>query len=76
MNPLLEDQIRAAVRNNVTATRAVAEAASRRGCERYILRPMLPEWHPEPRGHTLSTEPLSTEALSTRAAQDRRNADA
>ncbi len=35
--PLLEDQIRAAVRNNVLGTRVVAEAAGRWGCERFVL---------------------------------------
>jgi nucleoside-diphosphate-sugar epimerase len=35
--PMLEDQIRAAVRNNVTGTRVVAEAAARWGCERFVL---------------------------------------
>ncbi|MCG6898287.1 MAG: polysaccharide biosynthesis protein [Thiocapsa sp.] len=35
--PMLEDQIRAAVRNNVTGTRIVAEAASRWSCERFVL---------------------------------------
>jgi FlaA1/EpsC-like NDP-sugar epimerase len=35
--PMLEDQIRAAVRNNVTGTRVVAEAAARWDCERFVL---------------------------------------
>ncbi|MFB1487202.1 MULTISPECIES: polysaccharide biosynthesis protein [unclassified Thiocapsa] len=35
--PMLEDQIRAAVRNNVTGTRVVAETAERWGCERFVL---------------------------------------
>lgn len=35
--PLLEDQLRAAVRNNVLGTRIVAEAAAARGCERFVL---------------------------------------
>ncbi|EGV18022.1 polysaccharide biosynthesis protein [Thiocapsa marina] len=35
--PMLEDQIRAAVRNNVVGTRVVAEAASRWACERFVL---------------------------------------
>ncbi len=35
--PLLEDQIRAAVRNNVIGTRIVAEAAAASGCERFVL---------------------------------------
>jgi FlaA1/EpsC-like NDP-sugar epimerase len=35
--PMLEDQIRAAVRNNVIGTRLVAEAAARRDCERFVL---------------------------------------
>lgn len=35
--PLLEDQVRAAVRNNVLGTRIVAEAALEGGCERFVL---------------------------------------
>jgi FlaA1/EpsC-like NDP-sugar epimerase len=35
--PLLEDQVRAALRNNVIGTRVVAEAAHRFGCERFVL---------------------------------------
>jgi FlaA1/EpsC-like NDP-sugar epimerase len=35
--PLLEDQIRAAVRNNVAGTRNVARAADAWGCERFVL---------------------------------------
>ncbi len=35
--PMLEDQIRAAVRNNVMGTRLVAEAAARWNCERFVL---------------------------------------
>ncbi|UHD14206.1 polysaccharide biosynthesis protein [Thiocapsa bogorovii] len=35
--PMLEDQIRAAVRNNVSGTRIVSEAASRWACERFVL---------------------------------------
>ena len=35
--PLLEDQARAAIRNNVLGTRLVAEAAAVRGCERFVL---------------------------------------
>ncbi len=35
--PMLEDQIRAAVRNNVQGTRVVAQAAARCGCERFVL---------------------------------------
>jgi FlaA1/EpsC-like NDP-sugar epimerase len=35
--PLLEDQLRAAVRNNVMGTRIVAEAAAASGCERFVL---------------------------------------
>jgi FlaA1/EpsC-like NDP-sugar epimerase len=35
--PMLEDQVRAAVRNNVTGTRLVAEAAARWQCERFVL---------------------------------------
>lgn len=35
--PLLEDQPRAAVRNNVLGTRCVAEAAAASGCERFVL---------------------------------------
>jgi FlaA1/EpsC-like NDP-sugar epimerase len=35
--PMLEDQIRAAVRNNVIGTRIVSEAASRWACERFVL---------------------------------------
>ena len=35
--PLLEDQVRAAVRNNVIGTRVVAEAAAGHGCERFVL---------------------------------------
>jgi FlaA1/EpsC-like NDP-sugar epimerase len=35
--PMLEDQIRAAIRNNVTGTRVVAEAAARWNCERFVL---------------------------------------
>ncbi|TVQ93248.1 MAG: polysaccharide biosynthesis protein [Chromatiaceae bacterium] len=35
--PLLEDQARAAVRNNVFGTRVVATAAGRCGCERFVL---------------------------------------
>ena len=35
--PLLEDQLRAAIRNNVIGTRIVAEAAAANGCERFVL---------------------------------------
>jgi FlaA1/EpsC-like NDP-sugar epimerase len=35
--PLLEGQVRAAVRNNVLGTRVVATAAHRRDCERFVL---------------------------------------
>jgi FlaA1/EpsC-like NDP-sugar epimerase len=35
--PLLEDQARAAVRNNVLGTRLVAQAADAWGCERFVL---------------------------------------
>ncbi len=35
--PLLQDQLRAAVRNNVLGTRIVAEAAHRHGCDRFVL---------------------------------------
>ncbi|NEV61293.1 polysaccharide biosynthesis protein [Thiorhodococcus minor] len=35
--PLLQDQVRAAVRNNVLGTRLVAEAAAAHGCERFLL---------------------------------------
>jgi FlaA1/EpsC-like NDP-sugar epimerase len=35
--PLLEDQVRAAVRNNVLGTRAVAVAAERHACEAFVL---------------------------------------
>lgn len=35
--PLLEDQLRAAVRNNVLGTRVVAEAAAAAECERFVL---------------------------------------
>ncbi len=35
--PLLEDQLRAAVRNNVIGTGVVAEAAHRHRCERFVL---------------------------------------
>jgi FlaA1/EpsC-like NDP-sugar epimerase len=35
--PLLEDQVRAAVRNNVLGTRVVASAASTAHCERFVL---------------------------------------
>jgi FlaA1/EpsC-like NDP-sugar epimerase len=35
--PLLEDQVRAALRNNVLGTRVIAEAAHRFGCERFVL---------------------------------------
>lgn len=35
--PLLENQLRAAVRNNVIGTRIVAEAAAASGCERFVL---------------------------------------
>ena len=35
--PMLEDQVRAAIRNNVQGTRVVAEAAARSGCERFVL---------------------------------------
>jgi FlaA1/EpsC-like NDP-sugar epimerase len=35
--PLLEDQVRAAVRNNVIGTRVVAEAAARWHCERFVF---------------------------------------
>lgn len=35
--PLLQDQVRAAVRNNVTGTRIVAEAAVASGCEHFVL---------------------------------------
>jgi FlaA1/EpsC-like NDP-sugar epimerase len=35
--PLLEDQVRAAVRNNVLGTRLVARAAARWGCEQFVL---------------------------------------
>ncbi|MTW19474.1 polysaccharide biosynthesis protein [Allochromatium palmeri] len=35
--PLLEDQPRAAVKNNVFGTRRVAEAAAASGCERFVL---------------------------------------
>jgi FlaA1/EpsC-like NDP-sugar epimerase len=35
--PMLEDQIRAAVKNNVQGTRVVAQAAARFGCERFVL---------------------------------------
>jgi FlaA1/EpsC-like NDP-sugar epimerase len=35
--PLLEDQLRAAIRNNVLGTRIVAEAAHRHGCDRFVL---------------------------------------
>ncbi len=35
--PLLEDQLRAAVRNNVLGTREIADAAMQAGCERFVL---------------------------------------
>ncbi|MBK1705584.1 polysaccharide biosynthesis protein [Halochromatium glycolicum] len=35
--PLLETQVRAAVRNNVLGTETVADCASRHGCERVVL---------------------------------------
>ncbi|MBK1647496.1 nucleoside-diphosphate sugar epimerase/dehydratase [Rhabdochromatium marinum] len=35
--PLLENQVRAAVRNNVLGTRVVANAAAQAGCERFVL---------------------------------------
>ncbi|MBK5971070.1 polysaccharide biosynthesis protein [Thiorhodovibrio winogradskyi] len=35
--PLLEDQVRAAVRNNVLGTQVVATAAAQAGCERFVL---------------------------------------
>jgi len=35
--PMLEDQIRAAVRNNVLGTRRLAEMAATSGCERFVL---------------------------------------
>ncbi|RKT45593.1 nucleoside-diphosphate sugar epimerase/dehydratase [Thiocapsa rosea] len=35
--PLLEDQIQAALHNNVVGTRVMAEAADRWGCERFVL---------------------------------------
>jgi FlaA1/EpsC-like NDP-sugar epimerase len=35
--PMLEDQVRAALRNNVLGTRVVAQAAHRFGCERFVL---------------------------------------
>lgn len=35
--PLLEDQVRAAVRNNVLGTRLVAQASHDWGCERFVL---------------------------------------
>jgi FlaA1/EpsC-like NDP-sugar epimerase len=35
--PLLENQLRAAVRNNVLGTRILAEAAAASGCERFVL---------------------------------------
>jgi FlaA1/EpsC-like NDP-sugar epimerase len=35
--PMLEDQVRAAVRNNVQGTRVVAEAAAAGACERFVL---------------------------------------
>jgi FlaA1/EpsC-like NDP-sugar epimerase len=35
--PLLEDQVRAALRNNVLGTRVVAQAAHDFGCERFVL---------------------------------------
>ena len=35
--PMLEDQLRAAVRNNVIGTSVVAEAACAWGCERFVL---------------------------------------
>jgi FlaA1/EpsC-like NDP-sugar epimerase len=35
--PLLEEQVRAAVRNNVLGTRVVAHAAGRWGCDQFVL---------------------------------------
>jgi FlaA1/EpsC-like NDP-sugar epimerase len=35
--PMLEDQVRAAVRNNILGTRIVAEAAAAWSCERFVL---------------------------------------
>jgi len=35
--PLLEDQVRAALRNNVVGTRVMAQAAHDFGCERFVL---------------------------------------
>ncbi|MBK5929379.1 polysaccharide biosynthesis protein [Halochromatium salexigens] len=35
--PMLEGQVRAAVRNNLLGTEIVAECADRRGCERFVL---------------------------------------
>lgn len=35
--PMLEDQVRAAVRNNILGTQTVAEAASAWSCERFVL---------------------------------------
>jgi len=35
--PMLEDQVRAALRNNVFGTQVVAQAAHRFGCERFVL---------------------------------------
>ncbi|EXJ17116.1 polysaccharide biosynthesis protein [Imhoffiella purpurea] len=35
--PLLENQLRAAIRNNVIGTRIVAETAAEKGCERFVL---------------------------------------
>jgi len=35
--PMLEDQVRSAVRNNILGTRILAEAADACGCERFVL---------------------------------------
>jgi len=35
--PMLEDQVRTAVRNNVLGTRTLATAASRHGCETFVM---------------------------------------
>lgn len=35
--PMLEDQVRAAVRNNVTATRTLAQLVSKHGCGSFVL---------------------------------------
>ncbi len=67
--PLLEDQVRAALRNNVLGTRVVAEAAHGFGCERFVLISTDKAVHPaNVMGATKRVAEALCQALGTRSS--------